>query len=358
MGAPPGELRDMTLNELRISVGGATLTGSGSADFAPGPIPMPVGSVDLQLSGRQRSAGPAAGRGAFADGAARDGARDARGLRAARCHARHAGIDHRIHRRRRHPGQRGFHCSNAPPPIHPAPLRAGRGSACLRGGQDSTRSGASSGTKVPPRMSQPLASLTDALLEAATRAGAEAADAIAVDGTSLSIGVRAGALEQAERSEGVEIGLRVMVGARQACVSASDTRPETVARDGRAGRCPWRGWPPEDPTVGLADPAQLSAVARWPRARHVGPGCRPRPRGAGGCRAPGRSRGAGREGRRPGAIGQARAFRRRRVQIAATNGFSGGYERSDHGLGCVAITGEGWGWSATISATGETTPPT
>jgi hypothetical protein len=51
MGAPPGELRDMTLNELRISVGGATLTGSGSAEFAPGPIPMPVGSVDLQLSG-------------------------------------------------------------------------------------------------------------------------------------------------------------------------------------------------------------------------------------------------------------------------------------------------------------------
>ena len=51
MAAPPGELRDMTLNELRVSVGGATLTGTGSATFAPGPIPMPVGSVDLQLSG-------------------------------------------------------------------------------------------------------------------------------------------------------------------------------------------------------------------------------------------------------------------------------------------------------------------
>jgi hypothetical protein len=51
MGAPPAELRDMTLNELRISVGGATLTGTGSATFAPGPVPMPVGSVDLQLSG-------------------------------------------------------------------------------------------------------------------------------------------------------------------------------------------------------------------------------------------------------------------------------------------------------------------
>jgi hypothetical protein len=50
-GAPPAELVDMTLNELRISAAGATLTGTGSATFAPGPVPMPVGSIDLQLSG-------------------------------------------------------------------------------------------------------------------------------------------------------------------------------------------------------------------------------------------------------------------------------------------------------------------
>ncbi len=50
-GPPPVELQQMTLNELRISAAGATLTGTGSAEFAPGPVPMPVGSVDLQLSG-------------------------------------------------------------------------------------------------------------------------------------------------------------------------------------------------------------------------------------------------------------------------------------------------------------------
>lgn len=50
-GPPPVELQQMTLNELRVSAAGATLTGSGSAEFAPGPVPMPVGSVDLQLSG-------------------------------------------------------------------------------------------------------------------------------------------------------------------------------------------------------------------------------------------------------------------------------------------------------------------
>jgi hypothetical protein len=50
-GPPPVELQQMTVNELRISAAGATLTGTGSAEFAPGPVPMPVGSVDLQLSG-------------------------------------------------------------------------------------------------------------------------------------------------------------------------------------------------------------------------------------------------------------------------------------------------------------------
>ncbi len=71
--------------------------------------------------------------------------------------------------------------------------------------------------------------LTAALLDAAlAKAGADAADAMAVDGTSLSIDVRDGALEQAERSEGIDIGLRVLIGQRQACVSASDTPPETL----------------------------------------------------------------------------------------------------------------------------------
>lgn len=50
--APPGELRDLTLNNLQVSFGGAELTGSGDVDFAPGQmVPMPVGSVDLSLTG-------------------------------------------------------------------------------------------------------------------------------------------------------------------------------------------------------------------------------------------------------------------------------------------------------------------
>jgi len=190
-------------------------------------------------------------------------------------------------------------------------------------------------------MSQPLASLTDALLEAATRAGAEAADAIAVDGTSLSIGVRAGALEQAERSEGVEIGLRVMVGARQACVSASDTRPETL-REMAERAVAMARLAPEDPTVGLADPAQLSAVRDGRALDMSDPAADPDPAALED--AARRAEAAALAVKGVAQVQSASAgFSRRRVQIAATNGFSGGYERSDHGLGCVAITGEGLG---------------
>ncbi|MFV2001992.1 MAG: PmbA/TldA family metallopeptidase, partial [Paracoccaceae bacterium] len=68
-------------------------------------------------------------------------------------------------------------------------------------------------------MTQSLSDLTQSLLRAAKSAGADAADAIAVDGTSVSIDVLHGKLEHAERSEGIDIGLRVLIGQRQACVS-------------------------------------------------------------------------------------------------------------------------------------------
>ena len=65
-------------------------------------------------------------------------------------------------------------------------------------------------------MTNSLSDLTQQMLDFARQAGADTADAIAVDGTSISIDVRAGALEHAERSEGIDVGLRVLVGQRQA----------------------------------------------------------------------------------------------------------------------------------------------
>lgn len=74
-----------------------------------------------------------------------------------------------------------------------------------------------------------LERLTQQLLDAARKAGAETADAVAVAGQSVSIDVRGGKLEQAERAEGVDIGLRVLIGRRQACVSASDISDSVIA---------------------------------------------------------------------------------------------------------------------------------
>lgn len=49
---PPGELRALSVNDLRIAVGGAELTGTADVTFAPGQImPSPVGAAELQLSG-------------------------------------------------------------------------------------------------------------------------------------------------------------------------------------------------------------------------------------------------------------------------------------------------------------------
>ena len=73
-----------------------------------------------------------------------------------------------------------------------------------------------------------LALLNDLLREART-AGADAADAVLVAGTSLSVQRRLGRTEHVERSEGRDLGLRVFVGRRAAIVSSS-----TVDRTGFA----------------------------------------------------------------------------------------------------------------------------
>ena len=106
-------------------------------------------------------------------------------------------------------------------------------------------------------MARDLEALTAALLDAARKAGAEAADAVAAAGDSLSIEVRNGALEQAERAEGVDIGLRVLIGRRQACVSSSDVRPDTIAAMAERAVAMARE-APEDPWCGLAEPEQLA----------------------------------------------------------------------------------------------------
>ena len=64
----------------------------------------------------------------------------------------------------------------------------------------------------------------------ALAAGADAAEAVAVQRQSLSVGVRQGALEEVEREESRDLGLRVFVGRAQAVVSGSNLSDEAVAK--------------------------------------------------------------------------------------------------------------------------------
>jgi PmbA protein len=95
------------------------------------------------------------------------------------------------------------------------------------------------------------------LIKQARKAGAEAADAVLVDSASLSVGWRLGALERLERSESGDIGLRVLIGKRQAIVSSSDR--SRVALDELVERAvAMAKTVPEDPFCGLADPSELA----------------------------------------------------------------------------------------------------
>lgn len=183
------------------------------------------------------------------------------------------------------------------------------------------------------------ADLAQALLDAARRAGADAADALVIEGTSLSIDVRAGRLEHAERAEGLDLGLRVLIGRRQACVSSSDASPATLAMMAERAVAMARE-APEDPHVGLADAAQLSARRDGAGLELADPAEDPDPARLHDDAA--RAEAAALAVQGVSRIDQSSAsYSRRAVFLAATNGFAGGYERTSRHISCVAITGEG-----------------
>jgi PmbA protein len=99
--------------------------------------------------------------------------------------------------------------------------------------------------------------VAERLLAAARRAGADAADVICAAHRSRSVAWRLGEQESVEQADSAEVGLRVLVGQRQALVSSSDLSPaacaELVSRAVSMARLV-----PDDPYCGLADPALLA----------------------------------------------------------------------------------------------------
>ncbi|MEO1679088.1 MAG: metallopeptidase TldD-related protein [Pseudomonadota bacterium] len=190
-------------------------------------------------------------------------------------------------------------------------------------------------------MDAPLDRLAARLLEAAASAGADAADAMAASGTSISVDIREGALEQAERAEGVDIGLRVMIGQRQACVSSSDISEDTITEMATRAVAMARE-APEDPGIAQAEPSHFATDTAMSRLELDDPAPEPSPQeledAAKAAEAEALSH--------PGitmAETAAASWGHRHVHLATSQGFSAGYGSTASSLYCVAITGEGTG---------------
>lgn len=190
-------------------------------------------------------------------------------------------------------------------------------------------------------MTERLDDLCAALLQAARVAGAESADAMAVRSASVAVDVRLGRLEQAERAESIDLGLRVLIGGRQACVSTSDTRPATLAILAERAVAMARE-APEDPYAGLADAGNLSSRRDADGFDLADPAPEPAPEAL-----LDDARAAEAAALAVGGVTQVQSassgYGASDIWLAATNGFAGGYRRTDRSVSCVAIAGTGTG---------------
>src|SRR3982751_2331132 len=109
---------------------------------------------------------------------------------------------------------------------------------------------------MPDKATENDVDLLQDLVGRAKKAGADAADAVLFEGTSLSHARRLGKTEKLERSEGHDLGLRVFIRRQQAVVSSTDWSPraldELVERAVAMARTV-----PEDPFCGIAEPSQI-----------------------------------------------------------------------------------------------------
>ena len=100
-------------------------------------------------------------------------------------------------------------------------------------------------------------SILENLLTDAKSAGAEAADAVLYRAVSHGVSWRMGQLEDVERSESADLGLRVLVGQKQATVSTTDLTRASLKE--LAERCAAMAKEaPEDPYCGLAPKERLA----------------------------------------------------------------------------------------------------
>src|SRR5882724_6767058 len=183
-----------------------------------------------------------------------------------------------------------------------------------------------------------LSTLAQRLVEAAKRAGADAADAVAVRGVSQGVEVRDGRVEESERSEGDDVGLRVLVGQRQAVVSTNDISGDGVAKLAERAVAMARV-APDDKYVGLADPSLLARDfpdldlldRKVPSTSELERRACEAEAAALGVKGVSKSGGASASSGIGGMV------------LVTSTGFHGAYLRSSQGISMTAISGDGTG---------------
>jgi PmbA protein len=176
------------------------------------------------------------------------------------------------------------------------------------------------------------------LIDAARKAGADAADALYIEGVSSSVSYRLGKLEDVERAESYDLGLRVFVGQRVAFVSTSDFSSAALAalpgravamarlapEDKFAGLAPTDRLARDIPALDLEDPAEPSAERLIELARET-EGAALAVKGV------------------TNSEGGGASFSRHAVALATSTGFYGRYAATSHGIGVAVLAGEGTG---------------
>ena len=180
--------------------------------------------------------------------------------------------------------------------------------------------------------------LLDQVLALARGAGADAADCLIAERTALDLSWRLGALEELERKEAREVGVRVFVGRRVATTSTTRTDAatlQTLIEDAVAAA----RLLPEDAWAGLAEPGELAA--RWPELDLIDAEEPPlADLEAAAAAAEDAARAV------PGITnseGASASWSRSRIMIGASNGFRGAFGRTRHGLGATVLAGTGTG---------------
>ena len=177
------------------------------------------------------------------------------------------------------------------------------------------------------------------VVAAALKAGADAAEAVLAERQSLSITVRMDQLEEVEREEARDLGVRVFVGQRQATVSGSDISADArarliervVAMARLAPEDPYAGLAPEDrlangagPDLDLFDPDEPSADWLEHQARAAEQAARA-------------VRGV------TNSDGGSAGWSSSRWRLVTSGGFSGSHRATGSSLSASAIAGEGSG---------------